>query len=53
MSAGAGGVALPESQQVPYSASPSLRLKVEQASYAYAASWWRFWGRMRAGNPRC
>src|SRR6204780_125150 len=38
MSAGAGGVALPESQRVPYSASPSLRLKVEQASYAYAAT---------------
>jgi iron complex transport system ATP-binding protein len=38
MSAGAGGVALPASQPVPYSARPNLRLKVEQASYAYAAS---------------
>src|SRR5271170_1981804 len=38
MSAGAGGVALPSSQTVPYSARPNLRLKVEQASYAYSAT---------------
>jgi len=38
MSSGAGGVALPESQTAPYSARPNLRLKVEQASYAYAAA---------------
>jgi iron complex transport system ATP-binding protein len=38
MSAGGGGVALPESHAVPFSASASPRLKVEQASYAYAAT---------------
>src|ERR1700677_823486 len=38
MSEGAGGVALPESQRVPYASASPLRLKVEQASYAYAAT---------------
>jgi iron complex transport system ATP-binding protein len=38
MSAGAGGVTLPASQPPPYNARPNLRLKVEQACYAYAAA---------------
>ncbi|MGD0404710.1 MAG: ABC transporter ATP-binding protein [Candidatus Acidiferrales bacterium] len=38
MNAGAGGVALPESQTAPNITRPNLRLKVEQASYAYAAA---------------
>jgi cobalamin transport system ATP-binding protein len=38
MSAGAGSGASMAPQPVPFSASPNLRLKVEQASYAYAAT---------------